>query len=472
MNSDRVAELYLPNLTNNCGTGYLIGPCLVLTAKHVVTTTDDSVAEPIWVRSLEDFQNGRDWNKTDWSVCWRSEQHDLALLRKNPGNNKSFSPEAVRFSELDMETKNVEGRGFPEFKAENFDRAPFHIQAQAYLYSGGKFAPGQELQNMDGDLPKHPEGWGGMSGTAIFYEDSNTLVGVIKETNRGEITSNLWMTPISVIFDDDSFWCHSGLRKQDSIIYNEYPRKDSADNSEKLNKFLSHLNYDDQEDNIKSTLRQLNGAGIFLAEIADERIQRWMIARLMQNVGLLKGAVARHLAVSDLFYTRGGMPKSLFGDLPLTAICEKLETSSLLFTIREAHRLNPNDLSLLLDHWDDLKMMIESTVTTEYKCILLLVGDSPWIDDSWSAKAVNSKEYWKWGQITDRCINNWLDSGIDGIDGLTAGAFCMNLTGEPRKSLRQGICLGSPLDAIESISCSVLGENGFAQLEQHWRLGA
>lgn len=217
--SGRVAEIFGASE----GSGYLISPCLVLTARHVICPKPAHPSPSVLqVRLLRDYLNGSPaerqaaprvrqiWPPADMS----DDTLDFALLViEGPGNPHD---RPVYWAELPNwgETR-VDALGFPNSAAFTNDnpgptgRSPFlEIDTRAVV---GSVTPATDLKRREaseagtfeialGDEYQRFD-WQGMSGAAVF-EGAN-LVGVIQKAEETGSVRRLKATPIAWLFRRD-----------------------------------------------------------------------------------------------------------------------------------------------------------------------------------------------------------------------------------------------------------------------------
>lgn len=169
------------------GTGYPVGPDLVLTARHVIAPPDRDRNYPIEMLWYYHPEAGPDegWYrlpKDDDCVVWRSAGNlDAALLRcpRPPGvRGYGFvSREQPRDSEWSS-------MGFPRASKTAKERAPAS-------FGGSMFAMAREADHfeLDNRAPlSAAEDWRGASGMPICPENSPYILGVAKEVPRTSAT--------------------------------------------------------------------------------------------------------------------------------------------------------------------------------------------------------------------------------------------------------------------------------------------
>jgi inactive STAND len=201
--------------------------------------------------------------------------------------------------------------------------------------------------------------------------------------------SQLWIDTILSRFEAE--WDHA----KEIFDKNNRSKKDSRKeripetNIEKLNGFLLNLNYKDQEREIEDAIDDLKGAGILLAEIDTEEMQRWMINRLIKKNDVLKGADCKHLLASQLvqyqqetdlwrlFVDSSGSSAVKFMD----TICNNMKRARLsLYTIRKMEIVPDGGLTRIMgDFWENLQQRITKDPSIkDSKCVFIFIGNIGW----------------------------------------------------------------------------------------------
>ena len=186
------------------GTGYLIGPGLVLTAAHVAMTGDGAPSAAVTVQVPGAAA-------TDGEVVWwrRDERADAALVRiAAAGSVPSRSGPVTRFGSFVSAEPDqpVEAIGFP--RQQKLDSVRDQEQFTGSLSpQTGAVSGHYELISMTplpvaapGD-PRTP--WAGMSGSAVF--SAGLLVGVLRGDRRARSGARLTATPVAELLADQAF---------------------------------------------------------------------------------------------------------------------------------------------------------------------------------------------------------------------------------------------------------------------------
>lgn len=193
------------------GTGYLIGPGLVLTAAHVLRTEDGSPRTPA-VTFPADSASGpwpaRElWFRYDETV-------DAALLAvSGPTALRAADSEPQRWGDLvtRIPAHPVVSYGYPRIQrlrpgtlGPSSTRVEEHFAGRISPGTGA-FARRWELLSNDPVPEGAPEerGWSGMSGAPVFSED--LLLGVVRKDRRAAAGSRLTATRSSEILADAGF---------------------------------------------------------------------------------------------------------------------------------------------------------------------------------------------------------------------------------------------------------------------------
>jgi len=187
-----VTEVYC-STTDSFGSGYLLGPGLVLTACHVIDDTGNDLPNPIkiQVRPLLDAEPGGVWREaslawprtSDWRQWFTK---DIALLQFTPDDQTKAVAQRppLGWGGLPRDQPvTVRAIGFPKFRrrpdgtrdtqpvsGEIEEGAAKKAQEWALLYKGRQ--------------PREEDDWKGISGAALFAE--GRLVGIISRKVPGE----------------------------------------------------------------------------------------------------------------------------------------------------------------------------------------------------------------------------------------------------------------------------------------------
>ncbi|MET8977003.1 trypsin-like peptidase domain-containing protein [Streptomyces sp. NPDC004539] len=186
------------------GSGYLIAPRLVLTARHVLI---DKVTTAPWRTIKVRVGHERDGEQTRTSarLLWEHPAGlDIALLLLDqeiplPGPVRWGRPEGLA-------PLPYEGLGYPWAAKNGGLRAPEHLRGFLPVLSGGRGR--YVLDQTPSPAPREGDGnaWGGASGAAIFC--GGHLVGVVTEEDQAYGARRLIAVPVSSFATDDTFTAH------------------------------------------------------------------------------------------------------------------------------------------------------------------------------------------------------------------------------------------------------------------------
>lgn len=187
------------------GTGYLVGPGLVLTAAHVVPVGDDGRSTPVAV-------GGPGREPVEGEVVWwrKDEQADAALIRVPADCGAGGPPPrpTTRFGVLvsALPAQSAEAIGFPRLQKYGSIRDQEHFAGRVSPQTGAvsghyELASGTPLP---GPRPgEDVASWAGMSGAAAF--SNGLLVGVVRSDRRARLGARLVATPMSILLADQRF---------------------------------------------------------------------------------------------------------------------------------------------------------------------------------------------------------------------------------------------------------------------------
>ena len=182
------------------GTGYAIGPDLVLTADHVVRPQDEDAGGPR-VLPIDP-----DRAPVPASLVWprSAESHDVALLRtERRVASDDLSAERVLAASALTESRSAETWGFPLVHRDGVGH-----DAGAEGFRGTLYAPTPgKPQALEVTGP--PDVWDGMSGAPVLVD--GRLHAVVCERTRGFSGTRLRTTPVSAFVADPELRALIGL---------------------------------------------------------------------------------------------------------------------------------------------------------------------------------------------------------------------------------------------------------------------
>ncbi len=208
----RVIELYTPaveDVGGQVGSGYRVGPEVVLTAAHVVAGLSAwQAGEPVpadvgtpgvcWARPLRE----REWVPA--VVAWRDEDKDVAVLRLAPAAPPlpAGSPPPGWGRVDGQEPVAVSAVGFP-WAQEKPDRVRDTEQLIGFIAPAAMAKAGQWAVTVETAAPAARAGaspWAGMSGAALFA--GPFLVGVVVAQPAHFGTDRVAVVPVAALLAD------------------------------------------------------------------------------------------------------------------------------------------------------------------------------------------------------------------------------------------------------------------------------
>ena len=249
--TDYAVEIRIPlGKEYRVGSGYLIGPGLILTALHVVVGSLENCSEivapsPILIRAYGDFHaafgellgwNSRDLlNKMavaapDGDFRWRTAtlvwpanntsppRFDAALLEVAPSDRLPHVAAPRSITCLDpIGRVSCEGMGFPIWgwtKTEEGKSLSSPITVSADLSDGAQGSDGMRaLTVLRSSTPRQESDWEGLSGTAFLDDASHELLGIVSRTQDSSRNDALRLALLSDFWGPDmaGFWKRSRL---------------------------------------------------------------------------------------------------------------------------------------------------------------------------------------------------------------------------------------------------------------------
>ncbi|MEU5900149.1 MULTISPECIES: trypsin-like peptidase domain-containing protein [Streptomyces] len=185
------------------GSGYLIAPRLVLTARHVLVDRHAGTPWPVITVRVGHHLDGEP-TRADAELLWAHPGGlDVALLRID---REVDPPGSVRWGRpAGTAPLPYEGLGYP-WAAKGKVRAPEHLRGLLPVLSGGRDRYVLDQGPAPAARTDGGNAWAGTSGAAIFC--GGHLVGVVTEEDQAYGARRLVALPASSFADDDAFTAH------------------------------------------------------------------------------------------------------------------------------------------------------------------------------------------------------------------------------------------------------------------------
>jgi hypothetical protein len=236
------------------GSGYVVGPCRILTALHVLLGEETllrgamvSCPDKIEVRTQGDFASifgdisdvsaDRSYERLraaapDGDFLWRpahmlwpvasseTPRYDLAVLEVTPSDALEHVREAPVVGSWSPRSDTAcRGTGFPTWTdlhtSDSDDLANPCTVAGELTLAPTKFRGAHPFTAKNGG-PEKVEEWQGLSGAAFFSTSPVALVAIASEVRRGASNTGLWLTRLGDVARNpsfDGFWVASGLTR-------------------------------------------------------------------------------------------------------------------------------------------------------------------------------------------------------------------------------------------------------------------
>jgi tetratricopeptide (TPR) repeat protein len=182
------------------GSGWVVGTCGVLTAKHVV---DPCAA--IQVRSAGSTAS-TEW--VDAVLRWSHPQLDAALLEVAPGDGQSWQDPvepSPRLAAVGARASPGEAIGFPNATV-RLDglRGADHASGRFLPGGGARDAEGLIPFDVDASVPEEAELWEGFSGTAV-QDEHERLVAIVVKVHPNRQQRRLLVLPVEELAVGEAF---------------------------------------------------------------------------------------------------------------------------------------------------------------------------------------------------------------------------------------------------------------------------
>lgn len=186
------------------GTGTLIAPGRVLTARHVVDDARDVEVPGLVARR----EHGESFVPVD--VAWRGAGGlDVAVLNAAVGGPVPSHPLAVLSARAIEADESWEAQGYPAVRAE----AP---SSRLVKVGGRARSCGVTESDLWLDAPTHPGAWGGLSGAGVVL--GHHVAGVVRGVPLGWKDERISATPVAAFLQDAGFREALGLNEEDERL--------------------------------------------------------------------------------------------------------------------------------------------------------------------------------------------------------------------------------------------------------------
>ena len=200
MEWQRIVELQ-DERSESFGTGYLLAPGLVLTARHVVEGLVSIQARLL--EGDEDGLPGRIGPRQEATVAWSGGADlDLALLAPADGSVpfRAGARSDIVARVADRAAVRVDALGFPRAMDTPTHADTLHVEAKVNAWTGLRGS--SLLMEVTTARPDAADQWKGMSGAAVFSGDR--IVGVVEAVPARLAEGTLRATRADLLFKDEA----------------------------------------------------------------------------------------------------------------------------------------------------------------------------------------------------------------------------------------------------------------------------
>jgi Trypsin-like peptidase domain len=202
MEAARIAEIFQGRRSR--GSGYLISPRLVLTARHVTLPARVGTKCQVQLLTPPDSAPGTEVGqrrppRLHAKVAWVSQRDDLAVVALTDGPIPHIEPRLLPLGRIppDLIPRDFRASGFPE--ASGGDQRTVEGRITWVLNS----SPYRFAVDVTSRAPTKLKEWAGFSGTALFVDD--LLVAIVETVDSGYVGGLLGATPVEYLLRDPCF---------------------------------------------------------------------------------------------------------------------------------------------------------------------------------------------------------------------------------------------------------------------------
>jgi hypothetical protein len=205
MDKSRLARVFTPHRNSDkgeCGTGYLVRPDLLLTCWHAIHPPERDTGKPIEIRwhNHPDAATRTTWFKLGKdSIIWEDADLDAALLRCEPPAGLSGW---AHLSETSPATgDHWESAGYPQVA--KYDDVQHE---ESFAGTAHSVSHGEPNFALDLDVaPSAEQDWRGASGMPVFRQNSNVIMGVLRQVPLGWGGQRAHATPSFRLMENPEF---------------------------------------------------------------------------------------------------------------------------------------------------------------------------------------------------------------------------------------------------------------------------
>ena len=206
------------------GTGYLVGPGIILTALHCViadVVPDDGVTCDVRMFADRPRSNSpiTKWTWLPARLAWpKAGAHvddcDIAVLVVDERHRTESMKQSIEIlTHIPERPLEAEAVGYPEWKKDGSLEQYAPHRARGKLESEQSFDQTPNDFHVSEATPPEAEEWRGISGGLLFKPETPFALGIVSTRAKSKNNSLLGATLFRKVASDDTFWAVTGLAR-------------------------------------------------------------------------------------------------------------------------------------------------------------------------------------------------------------------------------------------------------------------